>query len=50
MALGLIATPLRAAADPYGWLEDIEGEKVLRWVRQQNETTAKRLEARPEYK
>ena len=50
MALGLIATPLCAAADPYGWLEDIDGEKALRWVYQQNETTAKRLEARPEYK
>src|SRR5258708_5941981 len=35
--------------DPYLWLEDIEGAKQLEWVKQQDDVTAKRLTARPEY-
>jgi prolyl oligopeptidase len=31
------------------WLEDIEDLKALEWVHQQNETTARRLTAGPEY-
>lgn len=36
--------------DPFQWLEDVQGEKALAWVRQQNAKTTKVLEARPEYK
>lgn len=31
--------------DPYIWLEDVEGEKSLAWVREQNAISQKRLEA-----
>lgn len=36
-------------ADPYLWLEEIEGEKALSWVRAQNAATAERLESLPEF-
>ena len=50
-ALGLCIQPLpaRAADDPYQWLEDIDGARSMEWVRQQNEATAKRLGALPQY-
>lgn len=33
-----IATPLDPdAADPFAWLEDVEGEEALAWVRERNE-------------
>ena len=35
--------------DPCLWLEDIEGEKALQWVKTQNEATMKVLTAYPEY-
>src|SRR5215471_5317820 len=35
--------------DPYLWLEDISGEKALNWVRQQNATSQKELEALPDF-
>jgi prolyl oligopeptidase len=38
-----------AADDPYLWLEEIEGERALAWVRAQNELTAQRLTARADY-
>lgn len=47
-SLAADATPA-AEADPYQWLEDIEGAKALDWVRQRNDTTAKRLTARAGY-
>lgn len=34
-------------ADPYRWLEDIEGKKPLDWVRKQNEATDKLILSRP---
>lgn len=34
-------------ADPYRWLEDIEGKKPLDWVRKQNEATDKLIRSRP---
>ena len=53
LSLLLLAAPaLRAApadADPYRWLEDIDGARSLDWVRQQNEVTAKKLKAGPDY-
>ncbi len=36
--------------DPYLWLEDIEGEKPLAWVREQNERTLKILTRDPRYR
>jgi prolyl oligopeptidase len=39
----------KATADPYLWLEDIEGAKALAWVHQQNERTFERLKTKPEY-
>jgi prolyl oligopeptidase len=35
--------------DPYLWLEEIEGERALRWVEEQNERSTRTLEAVPEY-
>jgi prolyl oligopeptidase len=35
--------------DPFLWLEDVQGEKALAWVKEQNAQTTKVLEARPEY-
>jgi prolyl oligopeptidase len=36
--------------DPYLWLEDIDGAKSLDWVRAQDATTQKELEAQPDFK
>jgi prolyl oligopeptidase len=36
-----------AGDDPYLWLEDIQGERALAWVRRENESTAERLESKP---
>jgi prolyl oligopeptidase len=43
------AAPAASPADPYLWLEEIQGEKALAWVRQHNDATAARLTARPDY-
>lgn len=37
-------TPVAAAEDPYLWLEDVEGEKALDWVRTQNAASKDMLE------
>ena len=39
----------REATDPYLWLEDIEGEKAMSWVKQQNEATLAVLKAQPAF-
>lgn len=36
--------------DKYLWLEDIEGEKALTWVKKHNEITAQQLKANPSFK
>src|SRR5688572_13320570 len=46
------AAPAPAAAaadqaDPYLWLEDIDGERAMEWVRARNAATAKKLESQP---
>ena len=46
--VGLGATP--NDEDPFQWLEEIQGEKALAWVKQQNAKTLAVLEALPEYK
>jgi len=38
-----------ADADPFLWLEDVQGERALGWVREQNARSQKLLQARPEY-
>jgi len=53
MTLGIASTSLHAAsealdfnpdpADPFGWLEEVEGERPLEWVDRQNEKTLARL-------
>jgi prolyl oligopeptidase len=41
------ASPLWAADDPYLWLEGVDDEKALDWVRAQNAATAERLTSQP---
>jgi prolyl oligopeptidase len=41
------AAPLAAAEDPHLWLEEIEGEKALAWVRAQNAKYLPELESTP---
>lgn len=36
-------------ADPYLWLEDVEGEKALSWVESQNQRTLEQLQSDPVY-
>ena len=47
----LIATPLLAEqpADPFGWLEEIEGAKALDWARAENARTLPVLEGDPRF-
>jgi prolyl oligopeptidase len=43
-----VQAPVRAqAADPFLWLEDVQGERALAWVRQRNAESEKRLHAAP---
>jgi len=35
--------------DPYLWLEEIQGEKAMAWVKEQNQRTVAELEAVPEF-
>ena len=37
------------AEDPYLWLEEVEGEVALDWVRNQNDRSLKELKADPDY-
>jgi prolyl oligopeptidase len=39
--------PTPAPEDPYLWLEDVQGDKALAWVRERNAITRKALEATP---
>jgi prolyl oligopeptidase len=36
--------------DPFIWLEEVEGEKAIEWVKKQNAVSQKELEAHPEFK
>ena len=36
-------------SDPFAWLEDVQGEKALNWVRERNALSQNELTARPEY-
>jgi prolyl oligopeptidase len=37
------------AADPFLWLEEVEGQRALAWVRQENERSLRRLTSDPRY-
>jgi prolyl oligopeptidase len=41
--------PSDEAADAAPWLEDVDGERAMAWVREQNAATAKKLEGQPLY-
>ncbi len=47
-----LAAPAFAAdpADPYLWLEDVQGRKALDWVKSQNRLSTQEIEAVPEYR
>ena len=56
LALALSAAPVQASPqpsnpvsedDPYLWLEDVEGERALAWVRERNAEAKAALEAQP---
>ena len=48
VATGLAAShALHAGDDPYLWLEGVDDEKALDWVRAENEATANRLKSGP---
>ncbi len=38
---------LIAESDPFLWLEEVDGEQALDWVKEQNADTARRLESNP---
>ncbi|WP_341970120.1 prolyl oligopeptidase family serine peptidase [Roseateles sp. PN1] len=44
------APAVQQSADPYQWLEEVQGERALAWVRERNAVSAKVLQSRPEYK
>lgn len=47
----LLATfAVQESSDPYLWLEEVEGEKALAWVKERNQTTKDAYEERPEFK
>ena len=51
ISLALLATALPVhAQDPFLWLEDIEGPRVLQWVKSHNDSTLAELQAFPEFK
>ena len=49
MAAATLVGAAVADDDPYLWLEDIEGEEALEWVRAQNERSLGELEADPRF-
>ncbi|MES2035502.1 MAG: prolyl oligopeptidase family serine peptidase [Pseudomonadota bacterium] len=42
-------TPARTPADPYQWMEEIEGEKPLAWARAENGRSLPKLQTDPRY-
>ncbi len=43
------STPATDKTDPFLWLEEVQGERALNWVRERNALSQKELTARPEY-
>ena len=50
ISLWWAATTAVAADDPFLWLEEVEGERALRWVRAQNERSLPQLMDDPRYR
>ena len=44
-----LAFAMTDTIDPYLWLEDVQGERALAWVRQRNAESEKLLQARPSF-
>lgn len=54
LAMMLMAAPVAAqatdaATDPYLWLEEIEGEAALNWVKERSDRSLKILESQPKF-
>ncbi len=49
LLLFLAAVCVAADQDPYLWLEEIDGEKALEWVKKRSKTDTAELEAVPEF-
>jgi prolyl oligopeptidase len=47
MASEPVPSNAKSEDDPYLWLEDVEGERALAWVRERNAETKAALESRP---
>ena len=45
----VFSSPPAAENDPYQWLEEVQGERALAWVRERNATSQAELMARPDY-
>ena len=43
------AQPMSTSTDPYLWLEDVQGDKALSWVRERNAVSTSLLQARSEF-
>jgi prolyl oligopeptidase len=43
------SAPPTAEADPYQWLEEVQGERALAWVKERNAVSQAALMARPDY-
>lgn len=46
-AMSQTSAPTAPPTDPYLWLEDVQGERALAWVRQRNADSEKVLQAEP---
>ena len=44
-----VSIPATSSADPYLWLEEVEGEQALAWVKKQNSNTLEELKADPRF-
>ena len=44
-----VADPVAESDDPFLWLEEVEGEKALEWVEDQNDVSLSYLKALPNY-
>ena len=49
-AVGVAHAKETAMTDPYAWLEDVEGERALTWVKQQNAKSEAELASTPAFK
>ncbi len=46
---GAVASETHDDADPYLWLEQVQGERALAWVRERNAQSRRQLEAHPRF-